>query len=128
MSVKFYLAAKFGRRAEMEVYARMIEKALGWECSASWVFGGEEGLTRAAIADKDLQDVRRSDVMILFTHEYRSQQSGGGRFVEFGYALAQGKVCYVIGDRENVFMHHTSVKVYPSVDQMVRDNEVPTHG
>lgn len=33
----------------------------------------------------------------------------GGRMVELGYAMAKGKTCFIIGERENVFCHHSSV-------------------
>ena len=115
-----YLAARFPRRAELESYVPQFKEA-GFEVTARWVFGGEEGLTRSDIAELDLDDVYDADVIVLFTEEYGSKQSGGGRFVEFGYAMALGKECYAIGDYENVFMHEPSVKVYPTLGAFLRD-------
>lgn len=117
---KTYLAARFPRREEMESYSPQF-KIAGFDVIARWVFGGEEGLTRTDIAQLDLEDVTEADVIVLFTEEYASKQSGGGRFVEFGYALALGKECYVIGDYENVFMHDKRVKVYPTLGSFLRD-------
>lgn len=115
-----YLAARFHRRPELEQYVPLFNKA-GFDITARWVFGGEEGLLRSDISIMDLEDVKNADVMVLFTEEYGVPQSGGGRFVEFGYAMALGKECYVIGDYENVFMHDPSVKVYPTLGAFLRD-------
>lgn len=117
---KYYLAAKFSRREFMEeVAADILEKEPSSRCVARWVFGGEEGLSREDIAVLDLEDVDKADTVILFTHERGSQHSGGGRFIEFGYALAKGKRMIVIGDYENIFMHTPGVTVYISVNEFL---------
>lgn len=114
--MKVYLAARYHRREEMEtVYAPRLPD-LGHECIARWVYGGEEGLSRRDIAELDLEDVRSADMIILFTHPRGEPQPGGGRFVEFGYALAFNKRCVVIGPEENVFMCAPTVEVYPTWD------------
>lgn len=110
--MKVYLAAKFGEREQVE--QRSYDLPKGWECTARWVYGGEDGLSREAIAELDLEDIRKADALVLFTHERGSLQSGGGRFVEFGYALALGKKCIFIGPEENVFMHTPGVIQYNS--------------
>lgn len=110
---KVYLAAKFSRREEMEQLAKDLPD-VGLVCIARWVYGGEDGLSRRDIAELDLDDVSRADMLILFTHERSIPQPGGGRFVEFGYALALGKRCVVVGPEENIFCAHERVEVYPS--------------
>lgn len=119
-SIKVYLAARFPKREELEKLVPEIEK-IGWKINARWVFGGEEGLTRTDIAMLDIEDVESSDAIILFTEPYGSLVPGGGRFVEFGYALACDKKCFVIGEYENVFTHHPAVKVYPTLGDLLRD-------
>lgn len=110
-----YLAAKFSRREELEKLVPFF-KDCKYDCIARWVFGGEEGLSREDIALLDLEDVDAADAIILFTHPRGEPQPGGGRFVEFGYALAKGKECIVIGPAENVFMSHPKVKSYTDLD------------
>jgi len=123
--MKFYLAARFPRRAEMEVLAdELVAKLPSAVCVARWVYGGEEGLDRRQIALLDLEDVEKANTVILFTHPRGSKQTGGGRFVEFGYALAKGKRCIVIGEYENVFISHPSVLVYRDWAEFLH-NEVP---
>jgi nucleoside 2-deoxyribosyltransferase len=92
-------------------------KAAGHKITARWVYGGEEGLTRAEIALLDVDDVDAADVVVSFTQPYGSLNKGGGRHVEFGYGLARGKRVVVIGERENVFHHHPSVEVYHTLDE-----------
>lgn len=125
---KYYLAARFPRREEMARIASQIGVADTLaKCCARWVFGGEEGLTRPDIASLDLEDVKHAETVILFTHERGSQHSGGGRFVEFGYALALKKRCIVIGDYENVFISTPGVVVYPDLKTFMHC-EMPAHG
>lgn len=109
--MKVYIAALYSRRAEMENYANKIIDA-GHTVTARWVFGGEEGLSRAQIALLDLEDVDKAEVVVSFTHAHGTPTVGGGRHVEFGYALAKGKKVILIGDRENVFHDHPQVETY----------------
>lgn len=121
--MKIYIAALFSRRAEMEFHANKI-KENGHEITARWVYGGEEGLTREQIALLDLEDVDRADIVISFTHPRGTATNGGGRHVEFGYALARGKKLVLIGERENVFHHHHEVEVFSNVEEWLVHVEV----
>lgn len=116
---RIYLAARFSARPEMEIIANRLA-ALGHTITASWVYGGEDGLTRAKIALLDLADVDRADTVISYTHPRGTFTNGGGRHVEFGYALARGKRLVVIGERENVFHHYPAVEVYASLDEWLQ--------
>lgn len=114
--LKIYLAAPFADRPKMEQVANRL-KAAGHEVVARWVYGGEEGLTRAAIAALDLDDVDACDTLVSFTFPRGTLSTGGGRHVEFGYALARGKRLIVIGERENVFHHYFGVECYATLDE-----------
>jgi nucleoside 2-deoxyribosyltransferase len=119
---KTYLAARFPRREEMESYV-IAFRGCGYDVTARWVFGGENGLTRSDIALLDLEDVAEADAIVLFTEGYGTHQTGGGRFVEFGYAIALGKELNIIGDRENVFMHHPNINCFSTLDEFLRAKE-----
>lgn len=119
---KVYLAAKFSRREELEKLVPFF-KECGYDCIARWVFGGEDGLSREDIALLDIEDVDAADAIILFTHERATPQPGGGRFVEFGYALGKGKECIVIGPAENVFMSHPAVRMYENIDVFAQSKQ-----
>lgn len=116
--MKIYLAAPFGDREKMEAAADRL-KTYGFEITARWVYGGEDGLTLEEIALLDLEDVDRADTVISFTFPRGTLTSGGGRHVEFGYGLARGKRLVVIGYRENVFHHAPSVDVYETLDAWI---------
>lgn len=113
--MKVYLAAPFGDRSKMELVADFL-KTRGYTITARWVYGGEDGLTRADIAKLDLDDVDAADAIVSFTFPRGTPTTGGGRHVEFGYALARGKRLIVIGERENVFHHWPAVEVYPTLE------------
>ena len=118
--MKVYLAALFSRRAEMETYANKIAEN-GHEITARWVYGGEDGLSRTEIALMDIEDVDKADAIISFTHPRGTMTTGGGRHVEFGYALAKGKKLIVIGAYENVFHHMPNVQIYSDLDSWLYD-------
>lgn len=124
---KVYLAAKLGEKDKLKELSLDLSP-IGYENVARWLDGAEEGLSREEIAVLDLEDVKRADTIILFTHPRGSLQTGGGRFVEFGYALALKKECIVIGPLENVFMHTPGVKSYETwkefLDETSRDRAV----
>lgn len=110
--MKIYLAARFSRIDEMRKYADELKED-GHEITASWVYGGEEGLTFTDIANLDINDVHRSDAVVSFTEPYGSVNPGGGRHTEFGLGIAFGKNLYLVGEREQVFHWHPSVLQFP---------------
>ena len=121
---KFYIASLFSELELTHDNALQIEDRLGWECTSSWVEGKEDGMSRYDISKMDLEDVQKADALVIISHPRSTPQPGGGRWVEFGYALALGKTCYVVGPYENVFCHGEGVKVYPTLNCMMSDLEV----
>ena len=122
--MKIYLAARYGRRKELQGYAKQL-RACGLTVNARWLqgehqVGGEDQeppplsapMSMQPFALQDREDVFNSDAVISFTEAPRQEgASRGGRHVEFGLAEAWGKLLLVVGPRENVF--HT----LPSVVQ-----------
>lgn len=100
--MKLYLAARYLRRPEMERVAGLLKTA-GFEITSSWVYGAEDGLSNGEIAHQDLADLEEADAILAFTEPKGSLNSGGGRHVEFGIAIALGKYLYFVGPRETVF-------------------------
>jgi len=119
--VKFYTASLFSEKEESLAAALRIEDALGWRSNARWLIGGEEGLTRSEISSLDLVDVKEADCFIIMSYPRGTPKPGGGRWVEFGYALGLGKRCFVVGPYENVFCHDEDVTVYPTVTCLISD-------
>lgn len=124
---KIYLAARYSRNAEMRGVRDVLVEGLGFEVTSRWIdlhpdVAGDftESFTRDALSSEpercaplgqhDLDDIDRADWVVSFTGGGRN----GGRHVEFGYALAQGKRLFVVGERENVFHALSSVEQYPT--------------
>lgn len=121
--MKIYPAARYGRREEMAQISDYL-KSKGFEITARWVYGGEEGLSREDIALLDFEDVDKADVVLSFTERRGTANVAGGRHVEFGYGLAKGKRMVVIGERETVFHEHPDAEVYPSLEEWLKaENE-----
>jgi len=112
-----YLASRYGRREEMLSNARLLV-SLGYRVTSRWVEGGHEMKDEASsseelrrFADEDLNDLREADILLAFTESPGDVpgRARGGRWVEFGFALATGKIVVVVGYRENVFCHLSHV-------------------
>lgn len=119
--MKFYLASRYGRRAELRGYAEDLQ-ALGHEVTSRWLWEEppegvtDDGLTLTGepdvmgdIALRDLNDIDRADHFILFAESERSVPVRGGRHTEFGFMFGlwwgdrRPRHFTVIGPRENVF-------------------------
>lgn len=110
--MKVYLASRFSRIEELRGYKAELE-AEGVTVTSRWLLGGHEWVGTddddipvselARFAAEDLEDLEAADVLVCFTEPPRSGPARGGRHVEFGWALAQGKPIIVCGYRENVF-------------------------
>ena len=72
----------------------MTSRWLDFRKMPSWSYG---------IAREDCEDLMAADAVIIFTEIPNTVLATGGRHVEFGLALAQGKRVIVVGPRENVF-------------------------
>jgi hypothetical protein len=107
-----YLAARFGRRAEMQEKRRDLE-SIGVSVTSRWLEEPDENhnmdftsAEAAELARGDWVDIDEAETLILFTEAPpfpTTLSSRGGRFVEFGYALASGKRVIVVGPVENLF-------------------------
>ena len=124
--LKIYLAARYSRYPELAEYGRQLE-AIGCTVTSRWIQGDhqvtDEQLLdvgpeadheqRIRFAEEDVLDLKAAQVVISFTEPPRAGPSRGGRHVEFGMALSMGKVCMVVGHRENVFHCLPNVLYFP---------------
>jgi len=117
--IKIYLASRYGRREEMEGYARLLQN-LGFEIASKWVWGAQDiiGNPQDAkhFATQDRADVLRSDLVINFAEAKEIDYPRGSRHTEFGMAYQAGKVCYVVGrwgtELENIFHNLEGVVIF----------------
>lgn len=130
MKPSFYLAARFGRRDELNGYRQRLEM-LGYSVTSRWLtqhqkldlsvhpYSQDE---RRMFALHDYEDVMRADRLIAFTEDPAENAAGGrrgGRHVELGLALASAKHTYVVGHKENVFCHLPQVMFYENFTALV---------
>ena len=123
---RIYLAASYGRRAELAVYAEQLE-ARGYAVTSRWLIDGEDDTSSAALrgyAQMALDDIDAADWFVCFLDTPEAGYLTGGKHVELGYALARRKLVYLVGDqRENVFHHLvTRFRDWPSFLDSCRAN------
>jgi len=76
-------------------------------------------------AIKDFEDIDESDFIFVYSPRKGFRNATGGKHVELGYAMAKGKVVFLMGERENIFHYHPTVRVVDSVESFLRAVEVP---
>lgn len=132
--VSFYLAARFGRRDELQQQYVPELHARGYGVTARWLTQHQKldeghpaaqysNADRTQFALHDYEDVHRASRLIAFTEDPKADVAPhgrrGGRHVELGLALAWGKLVYVVGYRENVFCHLPQVMFYETFNQLL---------
>ena len=115
--MRVYLAAPYHRREELRGYraelqsgitkGRFVTVTSRWLNRDPALRISEADLVAAPavgrpFAQDDVEDVRSADLLVLFTEEVRNKHRGGCH-VEFGLAIAYGKMLAVVGPRMNVF-------------------------
>ena len=109
--MRFYLAASYERRAEIQEYRRRIELEPGLTVRARWLDGAPDDESsafsweREAWAEQAIHDIGMSDALVLFT----PCSARGGANVELGIALALDKPIHVVGPRTNIFTYCSTV-------------------
>lgn len=110
MSKTIYLAAAFARRPEIARYAAGLRRD-GITVVSSWHDGihdvtPEALLTQAqrrALAERDRDDLEHAGLLVLFGDAPGCYEGAGGKFVEYGYALAMAIPILIVGHRESVY-------------------------
>ncbi len=124
-----FLSSRYSRRDEMREWRTKLQE-LGFEVNCRWLdteWEETQRVTSAAppeyreeFAHKDAEDVANCDCLIAFTEAPDSGGNNrGGRHVEYGMALALGKVVVVIGYRENIFHHAKGVIFFNTTSSVV---------
>lgn len=103
--MKAYLAAAFGRQAEIRTYRDQLT-AIGHEVTSTWLDHEESakydppGPLWGERAEIDIADIHKADTVISFTDGALAR---GGRHVEYGIAIALNKRRVIVGPMEHVF-------------------------
>jgi nucleoside 2-deoxyribosyltransferase len=122
--MKLYLAGRYPRRDEFRALLPLLEFA-GVEITSRWLteterldhnMGDHSIQFYRKTARIDLDDIDAADGILFFSENPKVGIPRGGRHVEFGYALATGKMMIVIGDYENIFHYLPQVIHYPDLE------------
>lgn len=116
---KVYIAGRYNLLNELAAEGKKYKEA-GIELTSTWLDNAEDGMSFEDIARIDLEDVKRADVLVVYTEPYGTPFTGGGRHVETGYAMGLGKEVIVVGPLENIFHWHHSVRVFPRTEYAIR--------
>lgn len=118
--MNIYIAARYSRKEEMKKVRDVLQKA-EFAVTSSWLdepHGANTQLNELSdslneeYAQVDIDDINRADRILFFSESVLTPR--GGRHVEFGYALAQGKSIDVVGPKENIFHYLPGVYNYPT--------------
>lgn len=109
----------YGRMLEMREYGEELKKA-GHEITARWIYGNEEDQEREESAIMDYDDVKAADCIVKFAQPYGSLNKGGGRHTELGLALAWGKRCIVVDNKEQIFHWLPQIEYYASWPEVLK--------
>jgi len=110
-----YIAGRFARKLELQVYAARLRRE-GHTVTSRWLRGHNATESHEKLklfAEEDLQDVHAADMVLLFTDGGDTDGGySGGRHWECGYAFALGKKVWIVGPKENVFHHLEGVVAF----------------
>lgn len=123
--MKIYLAAPFSLKDILREHARLIRKK-GHEVTSGWLLERinpkkdiEDGENYRKQAERDIYDINRSDLFVLFTTNPKEWIKRGGKHFEAGYAYAKGIPVEVIGPNENIFYFLRDIKHHESFDKFL---------
>jgi nucleoside 2-deoxyribosyltransferase len=116
-----YIAAPFMRRAEARA-ARSVLAEHGIESTARWIDTHlEEGIPDDVARNEaleDLLDVHRAEGFVLL-HDGDLAKEGQGKHIEFGFALAKGKLVWLVGEPTSIFHYHPNVTCVPTIEDAI---------
>jgi hypothetical protein len=131
--MRVYLAAPYGSRAKIAAYASELTR-IGFTVTSRWLREEHEitpGTEKAAVdlsdaqvakhALDDLEDVKASDLLVLFTAKAVGREGGGGRHVETGYFIGHRGTRHVVvvGEPEHIFHRMKGVIIVPNWHEAV---------
>jgi hypothetical protein len=116
--MRIYLAASWPQRKTMRDIADHLQ-AIGHIVTSTWIYSeSPKGMDAGDVTadpdrarkggNRDLSDIRESTMAAIFTDV---PSSTGGFHVEYGYALASGKLIAIVGPQPNVFYSLNKISI-----------------
>lgn len=121
--MKFYLAASYGRKAELRRYRDELI-SLGHDCTSSWLdvpdevtdFAFDNHAQKYAVTD--LQDISHADALIMLSDGANAR---GGRHFECGWAYAHFMPILIVGPPELIFHSLQRVTIFESWQVLIEN-------
>jgi hypothetical protein len=112
-TMDIYIAAPYPIRDRAVALMQRLE-AEGFGVTSTWLREDDE------LADKyaqlDLDDIGRSDALVLMNPDEWKNAGTGGRHVEMGFALGLNRHVVVVGERSNIFHYLDEVVICAEAD------------
>lgn len=136
--LKVYVAARWDDRPVALELRRQLEKQ-GLIVTSTWLTEHDNqsmdalkarGKNRVVAesrerAIKDFEDIDEADVLLVYSPKSSFRNATGGKHVETGYALANSKPVFILGERENIFHYHPLARVVGSIREFFTAMEIP---
>lgn len=104
--MRIYLSSRLRERSRMREYRDALEREYH-TVTSTWI-DGPGGESPEAIAERDIRDLRRANLLLICGHTGRN----GGLMAELGIAIERDiKIIHIAAEREpaEVFLHLPSV-------------------
>jgi len=95
-----YIAGKWTARRRIRRWAEKVNELPNYSICSSWLTCTKPFPPVFLQAVKDHNEVQRASLLILDTLD---KSETGGREVEFGLALGDGCIIYIVGPNRNIF-------------------------
>jgi len=119
MALKVYVAAAYPMRTTAVWIASYLKEKGGCEITSCWLAIQDDWTTETA--RRDLFDIDRADVVVLYNPVEYANMGTGGRHFEIGYGFARGKRIFILGEKSNVFheLFTTTAKIETLVEMLM---------
>jgi nucleoside 2-deoxyribosyltransferase len=111
--LRIYLAAQYSQKQAVKIKAEEL-RLLGYNVTSTWIDEPEnpncslKDVTDRKLreyAKRDLAEISRSDLLVLFTVDPDERTRRGGRHFESGFACGADVPYCIVGPKENIFHH-----------------------
>lgn len=125
--MKIYIASRWSQRSYLQGIRQQLNE-IQHQVVSSWLdeidandFNKDSAFHRR-LAIRDLVEISSSDLLILDETTPLSAGSGGGREVEFGFALGQFQFTkvWVVGEPHNPF-HYLADRIFTNWDEAIKE-------
>jgi|SRR5882672_3889962 len=106
--MNIYLAHNFAAREWLPKVVEMLA-AQGHKCTSTWIFDDShaKGGTKRESAQVDIEDIERSEILVLFVDQ-EGPTPGRGKYFELGFAYARGKRIILVGTDDGCVFYSLS--------------------